>query len=268
MEAINKFYFNNGIIYPINEFTDEDCKEKIIYEVLRVVNGKPVFLKDHLSRMKKSFELINKEFPYSEENIESLIIKVIQSNDNINGNIKVTYNINNGNFKIYYIMHCYPEDEYYKKGVKVILYYGERENPNVKIVSTAFRAKISEKMKVANAHEALLVDRNGFITEGSKSNFLGIKDKKIITAKGEDVLRGITRHKIFKIAELLGIEVDERDIKASEIMDLDALFISGTSVAILPISQVDNIKFDVNNETLRKIMKIYNELLDGSNKVK
>ena len=51
-------------------------------------------------------------------------------------------------------------------------------------------------------------------------------------------------------------------------MDLDALFISGTSVAILPISQVDNIKFDVNNETLRKIMKIYNELLDGSNKVK
>ena len=62
--------------------------------------------------------------------------------------------------------------------------------------------------------------------------------------------------------------MDERDIKASEIMDLDALFISGTSVAILPISQVDNIKFDVNNETLRKIMKIYNELLDGSNKVK
>ena len=165
-------------------------------------------------------------------------------------------------------MHCYPEDEYYKKGVKVILYYGERENPNLKIVSTAFRAKISEKMKVANAHEALLVDRNGFITEGSKSNFFGIKDKKIITAKGEDVLRGITRHKIFKIAELLGIEVDEIDIKASEIMDLDALFISGTSVAILPISQVDNIKFDVNNETLRKIMKIYNELLDGSNKVK
>ena len=62
--------------------------------------------------------------------------------------------------------------------------------------------------------------------------------------------------------------MDEIDIKASEIMDLDALFISGTSVAILPISQVDNIKFDVNNETLRKIMKIYNELLDGSNKVK
>ena len=74
-------------------------------------------------------------------------------------------------------MHSYPSKEYYKKGVKVILYYGERENPNLKVVSTAFRAKVAEKMKEANAHEALLVDRHGFITEGSKSNFFGIKDK-------------------------------------------------------------------------------------------
>ena len=118
-------------------------------------------------------------------------------------------------------------------------------------------------MKEANAHEALLVDRHGFITEGSKSNFFGIKDKNLITAKGEAVLKGITRDKIFKIAKSLGIEVEEKEIKASEISDLDSLFISGTSVAILPISQVDDIKFDVNNEILIKIMKRYNELLEN-----
>jgi branched-chain amino acid aminotransferase len=143
MEAINKYYLNNGTIYPIKEFTDEDSKEKIIYEVLRVVNGKPAFLKDHLERMKKSFKLINKEFPYDEDEIEKLIIEVIKKNDNALGNIKITCNVNNNNFKIYYIMHSYPSKEYYKKGVKVILYYGERENPNLKVVSTAFRAKIA-----------------------------------------------------------------------------------------------------------------------------
>ena len=263
MEAINKFYLNNGILYPINDFIDEDYKEKIIYEVLRVVNGKPVFLKEHLARMKKSFKLINEKFPYSEDEIEALIIKVIKKNDNAIGNIKVTYNINNGNLKIYYIMHSYPAQEYYEKGVKVILYYGERENPNLKIVSTGFRAKIAKKLKEAKAHEALLVDRNGFITEGSKSNFFAIKNKKLITAKGEAVLRGITRDKIFKIAEELCVEVEEKEIKATEIQDLDSLFISGTSVAILPISQVDDIKFDVNNEILRNIMKKYNDLLEG-----
>ena len=75
--------------------------------------------------------------------------------------------------------------------------------------------------------------------------------------------RGITRDKIVKIAKSLGIEVEEKEIKASEISDLDSLFISGTSVAILPISQVDDIKFDVNNEILIKIMKRYNELLEN-----
>lgn len=263
MEAINKFYLNNGIIYPTSEFIDEDSKEKIIYEVLRVVNGKTAFLNEHLARMERSFKLINKEFPYSKEEIEKLIIKVIEKNDSSSGNIKVTYNINNGNLKIYYIMHSYPPKKYYESGVKVILYYGERENPNLKIVSTEFRAKITEKIKKANAIEALLVDKNGFITEGSKSNFFAIKGEKLITAKGETVLRGITRDKIFKIAESLKIKVEEEEIRASDISNFDSLFISGTSVAILPISQVDDINFDVNNEILRDIMKKYNDLLEG-----
>ena len=93
MEAINKFYLNNGKINPINEFTDEDSKEKIIYEVLRVLMEKPVFLKDHLERMKRSFKLINMEFPFNDEDeIEKLIIEVIKKNDNALGNIKITYN--------------------------------------------------------------------------------------------------------------------------------------------------------------------------------
>ena len=66
-----------------------------------------------------------------------------------------------------------------------------------------------------------------------------------------------------EVVETKEIEVEEKEIKASEISDLDSLFISGTSVAILPISQVDDIKFDVNNEILIKIMKRYNELLEN-----
>ena len=66
-----------------------------------------------------------------------------------------------------------------------------------------------------------------------------------------------------EVVETKEIEVEEKEIKASEISELDSLFISGTSVAILPISQVDDIKFDVNNEILIKIMKRYNELLEN-----
>ena len=53
-------------------------------------------------------------------------------------------------------------------------------------------------MKEANAHEALLVDRNGFITEGSKSNFFGIKDGKLITAKEKLFLRELQEIKYLR----------------------------------------------------------------------
>ena len=80
-------------------------------------------------------------------------------------------------------------DRLYTEGVKTILYYGERENPNAKIVNDNFRAKVTEEIKKSNAFEAILVDRNGLITEGSKSNIFAIKDGKLITAKAEAVLK-------------------------------------------------------------------------------
>lgn len=263
MEAINKFYLINGKLDKVENFSDNNEKGSIIYEVLRVINGNPAFLLAHIERMKKSFELINKKFPFTNEEMISYVNKVIESNDYIVGNIKITYNTALEELKIYYIKHFYPKDEFYKEGVKTILYYGERENPNAKIVNSTFREKVTEEIKKADAFEAILVDRNNFITEGSKSNIFAIEDGKLITAKGEAVLKGITREKIIGIAKEIGVEVEEKDIKVSNIENLEAMFISGTSPKILPINFVGEIKLDVNNLVLRKLMQAYDELLLG-----
>ncbi len=147
MEAINKFYLNNEKIEDVNEFNEDSEKGSIIYEVLRVINGKAVFLKDHIERMKRSFALINMEFPFNTEDVEKKVNEVIKKNDNVLGNIKITYNTASKNLKIYYIKHSYPSNELYTEGVKTILYYGERENPNAKIVNDNFRAKVTEEIK-------------------------------------------------------------------------------------------------------------------------
>lgn len=263
MEAINKFYLINGRVDKVKNFINNNENGSIIYEVLRVINGNPAFLDAHIERMKKSFELINKKVPFTNEELISYVNKVIESNDKIVGNIKITYNTASEELKVYYIKHSYPKDELYKYGVKTILYYGERENPNAKIVNSTFRERVTEEIKKANAFEAILVDRNGFITEGSKSNIFAIEDGKLVTAKGEAVLKGITREKIMKIAQQIGLEVEEKDIKASNIEKLEAMFISGTSPKILPIAFVGEIELDVNNLALRKLMKAYDELLSG-----
>lgn len=260
MEAVNKFFIEDGHLDSTKNFNDDNSsKEKIIYEVMRVIKGKALFLHEHLERMEKSFNLMGKIFSYDYEKIEEYVYKVIEANGKKDGNLKITFNIDKDEMKVFYIKHSYPTDDMYRDGVKTILYHGERKNPNAKVIDSDFRFKVIEKIKKENAFEAILVDKNGFITEGSKSNIFLIKGEKLITSKVEAVLPGVTRGEIIKKCKVAGIEFEEMNIKYSEIEKFDAMFISGTSPGILPISQVDNIFMDVKNELMRKLMNLYND---------
>lgn len=263
MEAINKYYLINGYIEKVEDFSDRlDKATKVIYEVLRVVNGKPLFVKEHIDRMEKSFNIISKPFPYNYNEITGYLNKVINANNNIEGNIKITFDTKTEAIKIYYIQHSYPSKDLYDNGVKTILYHGERENPNAKIINNNFRELVNAEIVKANAYEAILVDRNGFITEGSKSNIFMISGNTLITAKAENVLRGVTRDKIILLAKENGIKVEESEVYYKELSNVDAMFISGTSPKILPIKQVDNIRLDVDNKVLRLLMEKYEFLIN------
>lgn len=228
-------------------------EDKIIYEVLRVANGKPIFLGDHLSRMKNSFELINEKFTLSYEEISMKIDNLIKIENKVEGNIKITYEVNAKILKIFFIEHLYPSNEMYETGVKTILYFGERNNPNAKIVDENFRGKVNNEIKERDAYEAILIDKSGYITEGSKSNIFMVKDNEVLTSPINAVLPGVTRGKIIKIAEKLGISIKEVEYKYSNIDKLDGMFISGTSPKILPIKSVNDINLDSNNDIIRKL---------------
>ncbi|MCE5220793.1 MAG: aminotransferase class IV [Clostridium sp.] len=228
-------------------------EDKIIYEVLRVINGKPIFLETHLRRMKNSFELINKEFKFSYEEINMEINDLIKTENKSEGNIKITYGVHEKILRIFFIEHSYPSSEMYQSGVKTILYFGERENPNAKIVNENFREKVNREIKDKNAYEAILVDKNGYITEGSKSNIFMVKDNELLTSPIKAVLPGVTRGEIIKIAKKIGIEIKEVEYKYSDIDKLDGMFISGTSPKILPIKEVNDISLNPNNIIIRKL---------------
>lgn len=235
-------------------------ERKIIYEVFRVVNGKPLFLNEHFNRMKNSFKLINKKIPLSYDEVCTTIKSLIKSKNNIDGNVKLTYDIEEEQFKVFYIEHFYPTEEMYRNGVSAIFYFGERENPNAKIINSDFRNKVTEEIKLNNAYEAILVDRNGNITEGSKSNIFMVKDGVLLTSPTKAVLPGVTRMKIIELAKKMNIEFQEVEYKYSDIDKLDSMFISGTSPQVLPISNVGKQKMDVNNDIVRKLINGYNEL--------
>lgn len=240
----------------------ENMEEKIIYEVLRIIDGKPIFSENHFKRMENSFKLINEEITVTYEEISNRIYELIKKEKKLEGNIKITYEIYSKELRIFFIEHSYPSKEMYENGVKTILYFGERENPNAKIVNDSFREKVNKQIRENNAYEAILVNSKGYITEGSKSNIFMVKGNRLLTSPVNAVLPGITRGEIISLAEKLKIEVEEIDYKHLDIDKLDGMFISGTSPKVLPINKVNDINLDVNNEIIRSLMEAYEDEID------
>ena len=137
--------------------------------------------------------------------------------------------------------------------------YGERNNPNAKIINDDFRSKVTAEINENNAYEAILVDRNGFITEGSKSNIFMIKGNELITSPIKAVLPGVTRGKIIEIAHSVGIKVIEEEFSYKNIDKLDGMFISGTSPEILPINAVGEIKLNPENNIIKILSEEYHK---------
>lgn len=257
-DAINDFYILNSHVEDSKSFLDEEGG-KTIYEVLKIVHGEPLFYKEHYERLKNSFLICNISNCIGEKELLKNIYSLVKENSKTFGNVKITYNTESDNYKIFFIKHSYPTEEMYTEGVKTIFYFGERENPNAKVINSNFRNKVNEEIIKANAYEGILVNNEGYITEGSKSNIFYIKDNEVFTSKVEGVLPGVTRMKIIEMCNNLGVKANEENIKYSDANKFDAFFISGTSPDILPIKEINSEKFNVNNELLRKLILNFNK---------
>jgi branched-chain amino acid aminotransferase len=261
-ECYSKFLIKNGEVASSENFSDEEIKAgKSIYEVIRIIDGVPLFLEKHIDRFKNSAKLIGQKMLLNNEEIKEGIGKLITVENVLNGNIKLVFNYmeNMNNYYIYFLKHSYPSADMYEKGVATILYNGERTNPNAKVINAGFKDKVEKAIRESNAFEAILVDREGYITEGSKSNIFMVDCGKVITSPVEAVLPGITREIIIELIKTAGIPFAEERYHFENIGELEGLFISGTSPKVLPITTVD--KYLFNSQDNRIIIKI-KELFD------
>lgn len=245
-EAVNEFYAVNGEVRYVKE---DDIFSKItkapIYEIIRVVDGVPIFLEDHLERMFRSAKLVNHSICLDEKRVRKSIKDTILHNEISNSNIKLLSGEADGIgdvFLVYFIETLYPPKAYYENGIKAILYEYERNNPNAKILVTSFKEDVAHKIKESDAFEALIINKKGYIPEGSRSNAYFVKGDKIYTAPPDEVLLGITRKHIFKIANRLNIQIVEETIHKDDLEKLEGAFISGTGLNVLPISKIGNIE--------------------------
>ncbi|MBE6044679.1 MAG: aminotransferase class IV [Clostridium thermopalmarium] len=265
-ECYSDKFIINECIKEKSEFNEKFLYDgKSLYEVIRIIKGVPLFLEDHLKRLYKSAETTNLEIWLKREDIEKSIKELSKINSIENGNVKIIFNYNkdnNKNFLCYFIRTKYPSKEMYEKGVKTVLYQAERENPTAKVINTNLREATDRIIQEREVYEVILVNKDGYITEGSRSNIFMIKNSNVYTAPVCKVLPGITRDYIIKACENLGYEVIEESIHYKDIENIEGLFISGTSPKVLPVSQVENKKFDAKNKIITAIMNEYDRILE------
>jgi len=161
----------------------------------------------------------------------------------------------------FFIPHAWPGSVMYSEGVNAALFRAMRVNPNIKKMHPEMIRQLSEFIRNEKIYDALLIDEQDVITEGSKTNVFFVAHECLYTAPANNVLRGITREKIIKLCIQLKFNLIESTISTTQLNEFDAAFFTGTSPKVLPICRIGNIQYDVKEPVMRSLMHEYDKLI-------
>ena len=247
------------------------------------LNGPAIFrLKEHTNRLFDAAKKINIEVPFELDEIIHAQCETLNKNQLNAGYIRpIIYLGNEGlglrakelsvNVAIAaWEWPSYMDPEAKKKGISIAKSsYVQYENPlhsGNKIIGTYFQNTMALHEAIdKGADEALMMDANGFISEGSGENIFIVKDLKLMTPTKDHCLNGITRQSVIQIAKDLNYDVIEKNLTFDDLISADEAFFTGTAVEITPISKVDDVK--IGHDGAGKITKVlqnkFDEVISG-----
>jgi len=246
-------------------------------------NGPAIFrLKEHTNRLFDAAKKINIEVPFELDEIIHAQCETLNKNQLNAGYIRpIIYLGNEGlglrakelsvNVAIAaWEWPSYMDPEAKKKGISIAKSsYVQYENPlhsGNKIIGTYFQNTMALHEAIdKGADEALMMDANGFISEGSGENIFIVKDLKLMTPTKDHCLNGITRQSVIQIAKDLNYDVIEKNLTFDDLISADEAFFTGTAVEITPISKVDDIKIghDGAGEITKVLQNKFDEVISG-----
>ena len=232
-----------------------------VFEGVRAYNtpkGPSIFrLQDHTDRLFKSAGIVNMEIPYAKETINNAHIDVINLN-----NLEESYirpmcfygsegmGLRADNLKVHTMVAAwewpsYMEPEAREKGIKVKVssYKRQVRNPvaSAKVNGNYVNSIVAlNEALEAGFDEALLLDEEENVAEGSGENFFIVKNGILKTPDLEASLDGITRRTIIQLAKDMGMEVEIIKIKLHDVLESDEAFFTGTAAEVVPINSINN----------------------------
>ena len=248
-------------------------------------NGPAIFrLHEHTDRLFNAADKLNIKIPFSKDQINNIQCEILNKNNLNEGYIRpIVYLGNEGlglrakdlsvNVAVAaWEWPSYMDPQAKENGISVIKSsHRQYENPlhsGNKIIGTYFSNTMAlHEALDSGADEAIMLDKNGYISEGSGENIFLVKDNIIFTPTTDHCLNGITRQSVIKIAKDLNMSVHEKNIGLDDLVKADEAFFTGTAVEITPITSLDKKYINDGKRGIitKQLQEKFQEIISGMN---
>lgn len=246
--------------------------------------GTSIFRLDaHTDRLINSAKIVNMKMPFDKETLNEAQRAAVREN-----NLKSAYirpmafygsegmGIRADNLKVHVMVAAwewgaYMGEENLTRGIKIATSSYTRHHVNVTMTKAKSNGSYMNSMLALQeavnhgCDEALLLDVDGYVAEGSGENFFMVKEGVLYTPELTCCLDGITRKTIMRLAKEQGIEVVEKRITRDEVYIADEAFFTGTAAEVTPIRELDNRPIGIGSRgpITEKLQSLYFDVVHG-----
>ena len=248
--------------------------------------GPAIFrLEDHTNRLFNSAKIVGMTLPFSKEVINQAHIDVVNANNLTSCYFRPMAYYGSGKLGIApkpddvqmilaaWAWGAYLGEDGMKRGIRVKVSSFTRHHPNITMIKAKANGNYMNSI-MANTEatrdgydEAILLDAQGYVAEGSGENIFVIRDGVIYTPALDVALDGITRKSVITIAKEKGLDVIEKRITRDELYVADEVFFTGTAAEVTPIREIDNRQIGIGERgaITTEIQKRFFDIVEGRN---
>lgn len=269
-----RLVYMNGSLVPesqarISIFDSALMFGDMVFEMTRSFNGVQFKLREHLERLWMGMKILRIPCPLSIDEMEAVCLEVVAANAPVfspsdehrlmvnvsRGPLSIYESVFNGKLEPTVVVADFPlkwtvrgMGELFDVGINAVIpsqraIPGHLLDPKIKNRSRLFyqMANIEVSMFKGDRNWALLLDPDGIVAEGTGDNFFIVRNGKVLTPAGRNILRGISREYIFELGRDLGLEVAEVDIEPYDVYAADEAFMTGTPFCLLPVTSLNSL---------------------------
>ncbi|MCL5961135.1 MAG: aminotransferase class IV [Chloroflexi bacterium] len=251
-----------------------------LFETMRAQSGRVTNLQLHLARLFEAAHLIALDIPFGFERLSAAVDEALQANALREAYIRLTISRGLGGPGVGMAGVCSPTvaivtkrfEPYpanlYATGmrVKTVSIRRNPTSPISRVKSLSYLDNVLAKAEAVagGAQEALMLNTDGYVACGSVSNVFFLRRESLVTPSLQTgILPGITRSIILELAPLLNLEVKEKLVLPTEVMEMEAAFLTNTLMGVMPLTWLDgrSVGSGEVHPTVRRLGEMYEELV-------